>query len=68
MNNFKGSPSHAALLPERGGSAALQSPLGCCRYNGFTYEEALLNPIADALGSVAKPFTKIYFALQVRRR
>eukprot|EP00983_Pelagomonas_calceolata_P087629 1156994-Pelagomonas_calceolata.AAC.10 len=25
----------------------------------------LLNPIADALGSVAKPFTKIYFALQV---
>lgn len=37
-----------------------------CRYNGFTYEEALLNPIADALGSVAKPWTKIYFALQVR--
>jgi len=37
-----------------------------CRYKGFTYEEALLNPIADALGSVAKPFTKIYFALQVR--
>lgn len=43
----------------------------CCsvpllyRYGGFSYEEVLLNPIADALGSVVKPFTVIHFALQV---
>lgn len=36
------------------------------RYNGFTYEEVLLNPIADAFGAVVKPWTIIHFALQVR--
>jgi hypothetical protein len=35
------------------------------RYGGWTYEEALLNPIADAVGAAAKPWTKVHFALQV---
>jgi hypothetical protein len=37
------------------------------RYSGgYSYKEALLNPIADAVGEVAEPDTRVYFSLQVR--
>ena len=40
-------------------------PLYALRLNGFTYEEVLLNPVADALGAVVKNWTIVHFALQV---
>jgi hypothetical protein len=39
-------------------------PMPHCRYGGWSYEEALLNPVADAVGAAAKPWTKVHFALQ----
>lgn len=35
------------------------------KYGNFSYQEIMLNPLADALAQVATSSTKIYFAMQV---
>lgn len=36
------------------------------RYGSFSYVEAVLDPVLDALSAVVTPWTTVHFALQVR--
>lgn len=39
-----------------------------CRLGGWTYEEVLLNPIADALAATLSSERRVWIAMQVRRK
>eukprot|EP00955_Chlamydomonas_euryale_P104571 365576-Chlamydomonas_euryale.AAC.5 len=44
-------------------------PLGPpARYGGYSYEEVMLHPLADALGGAIPEWMPVYFALQVSAR